>query len=79
MKIHVEGKAHLEGTSKRTGKDYNFNQIHYLSPARGVDGLAAQTLTLDPKLYPIETIRVGADYNVEFDRNGYVVSFELAD
>lgn len=79
MKIHVEGKAHLEGTSKRTGKDYNFNQIHYLAPARGVDGLSAQTLTLDPKMYPINTIIVGADYDVEFDRNGYVVGFELAE
>lgn len=48
MKIKVYGKAHMEGTSKKTGKPYNFNQIHYLSPARGVEGLAAQTLNLDP-------------------------------
>lgn len=79
MKIMVEGKAHLEGTSRRTGKDYNFNQIHFLSPARGVDGLAAQTISLDPHLYPIESIRVGGTYDVEFDRNGYVVGFELVD
>ena len=79
MKIMVEGKAHLEGTSKRTGKDYNFNQIHYLAPARGVEGLAAQTISVDPKMYPIETIRVGSTYDVEFDRNGYVVALELMD
>ena len=29
MKIKVIGKAHLEGTSKQTGKEYNFNQVHY--------------------------------------------------
>lgn len=78
MKIHVEGKAHLEGTSKRTGRDYNFNQVHYLAPARGVEGLSAQALSLDPGMYPFGSIEVGADYIVEFDRNGYVVSFELA-
>ena len=52
MKIKVIGKAHLEGKSKRTGKEYNFNQVHYTGPDRGVDGLAALTLTLDPSLIP---------------------------
>ena len=75
MKIKVYGKAHLEGTSKRTGKPYNLNQIHYLSPARGVDGLAAQTAMLDPALYPFADIQVGADYNIGFDNHGYPVEF----
>ena len=76
MKIIIEGKAHLEGTSKKTGKDYNFNQIHYLSPARGVEGRAAQVVTLDPKAYPIDDIIVGGLYEIEFDRSGYVVDLE---
>lgn len=75
MKIKVIGKAHLEGTSKKTGKPYNFNQVHYNGKALGVDGLAAKTLMLDPVSYPIVTIQVGADYNVEFDDRGYVVDF----
>ena len=79
MKIMIEGKAHLEGTSKKTGKDYNFNQIHYLAPARGVEGLAAKTLSLDPMAYPIGSIRVGETYDVEFDERGYVVGMELVE
>ena len=75
MKIKVIGKAHLEGTGKKTGKPYNFNQVHYNGKAYGVDGLAAKTLMLDPVSYPIVTIQVGADYNVEFDDRGYVVDF----
>ncbi len=75
MKIKVYGKAHLEGTSKKTGKPYNFNQVHYLAPARGVEGLAAQTLMLDPAYCPIDTIVVNADYEVEFDNRGYPVEF----
>lgn len=77
MKIKVIGKAHLEGKSKRTGNEYNFNQIHYNAPARGVEGVAAQTLNLDPIQYPIGTIFVGSTYDVEFDNHGYVVAFDL--
>lgn len=75
MKIKVQGKAHLEGTSKKTGRPYNFNQIHYLGKAYGVEGQAALTFALDPKEYPIESISVGGEYNVEFDNRGYIVEF----
>lgn len=78
MKISVEGKAHLEGTSKKTGRAYNFNQVHYLGKQFGVEGLAAKTLMLDPVAYPIHSIQVGAVYDVEFDDRGSVVNFELA-
>ena len=79
MKIQVEGKAHLKGTSKRTGNDYDFVQVHYLGKARGVDGLAAMTLNLDPKEYPLSEIVVGGVYNAEFENRGYVIGFELVD
>lgn len=76
MKIRVIGKAHLQGTSKRTGKDYNFIQVHYTGPARGVFGEAALTLMLDPAQVQFDSILVPADYNVEFDNHGYPVSFQ---
>lgn len=79
MKIHVEGKAHLKGISKKSGNPYDFVQVHYLGKARGVDGFAAKTLNLDPNFYPLVSIIVGADYECEFDDRGYVVGFELAD
>ena len=75
MRIKVYGKAHLEGIAKKTGNPYNFNQVHFLGKARGVEGLAAQTLALDPGYYPIDRIEVDRDYNVEFDNRGYVVDF----
>lgn len=76
MKIKVIGKAHLEGTSKRTGNSYNFHQIHYNAPARGVEGVAAKTLSLEPSQVSYASIQVGGEYQVEFDERGYVVSFE---
>ena len=75
MKIKVLGKAHLEGVSKKTGNPYNFNQIHYLGKARGVEGQAAITTNLDPVAYPIGSIVVGGEYNLEFDGNRHVIDF----
>lgn len=75
MRIKVYGKAHMEGTSRKTGNPYNFNQVHYLGAARGVEGLAAKTLNLDPAIYPIDSIVVNGDYEVQFDDRGYPVEF----
>lgn len=77
MRIKVYGKAHLEGTSKKTGNAYNFNQVHYLGVARGVEGQAALTISLDPAQFPYADIKVGEDYRVEFDNRGYPVEFAL--
>lgn len=78
MKIKVLGKQHLEGVSKKTGQPYNFNQVHYLGKARGVEGQAALTLMLDPVEYPIGSIQLGKDYIVEFDGRGYLQEFSPA-
>ena len=75
MKIKVIGKAHLEGKSKRTGNDYNFNQVHYTGPDKGVEGIAALTLFLDPGIIPYADIKLNAEYDVEFNNRGYVVGF----
>lgn len=75
MKIQVIGKAHLEGTSKKTGKPYNFNTVYYNGPDRGVEGLASLSLSLDPSMVPYNTIVVGDTYEVEFGPRGYIVSF----
>ena len=76
MKITIHGKAHLEGTNKN-GQPYNCNAVHYLAPARGVEGLAAKTLYLDPVNFPIGNIIVGREYELQFDDRRYPVVFEL--
>ena len=75
MKMKVIGKAHLKGTSKKTGKPYDFIQVHYNGPARGVEGLAALTVNLDPAYTPFADVVVGCEYNLEFDNRGYPVTF----
>ena len=68
MKIKVIGKAHLEGTSKKTGKPYNLK-------AQGVEGDAAMTMPLDPTFCPYAAIIVGGEYDVEFGPHGRVMNF----
>lgn len=75
MEIKVIGKQHMEGTSKKTGQPYNFNAIHYNAPARGVEGVAAKTVNLDPSLFPFSDVIIGAEYDLQFDERGYCVSF----
>ncbi len=75
MKIKVIGKAHLEGTSKKTGKPYNLNQLHYVGKAQGVEGDAAMTMPLDPTFCPYAAIIVGGEYDVEFGPHGRVMNF----
>lgn len=76
MKIKVIGKAHREGTSRKTGNSYNFNQVYYTGPDRGVEGLASLVLSLDPSLISFDAIRVGGEYEVSFGPRGYVVGFD---
>ncbi len=75
MKIKVIGKQHMTGTSKRTGQPYNFVAIHYNAPDRGVEGLAAKQINLDPTIYPFAQVVVGAEYEVDFNERGYCVDF----
>lgn len=76
MNIKVVGKAHLQGTSKKTGNPYDFIQVHYLGRAPGVIGEAALTLNLDPNQYSYEKITVPGNYNVDFNGRGFVVDFQ---
>ena len=75
MKIKVIGKARREGTSRKTGNKYNFNQVHYNGPDRCVEGLAALTLNRDTFLISFADIKIGGEYEVDFGPRGYVVGF----
>ena len=75
MKVKLTGKTHREGTSSKTGRNYNINIIHYLTTIRGVEGQAAQTATLDAIEYPYDTVVVGAEYAIDYDAGGHLIDF----
>lgn len=77
MKITVCGKQERKGTSKKTGNDYHFNVVYFVGPARGVMGKKSQEMVLDPVLYPINSIQVDHEYDVDFSPEGEVMDFKL--
>lgn len=72
MKIKIVGKVHRSGVSKKSGNQYDFVELHIVLPKRGVIGEAAQTVTVDPEVYPFERINPGL-YDAEFDNSGSLV------
>lgn len=78
MKVPVFGKNHRKGTAKNTGKPYDFWEIHYSGPRRGVIGEAAITKTVDPGLFNFETMTVPGEYLIECDDQGNIISFSAA-
>lgn len=75
MIVEIIGKQHREGVSKKTGSPYNFNVAYYVGTDRGVIGSKGQEVLLEPDLFPLEDIQVGASYDIQFGPRGAVVNF----
>lgn len=74
MKVQIFGKNHRNGISQKTGKSYDFWELHYSGPQRGVIGEAAITKTADPGLFNFEAMTVPGEYLVEYDGQGNIIS-----
>lgn len=78
MKIEVIGKQHLNGTSRKTGKPYDFTVVHFNITQFGVEGLSACTLNIGNELIAYNDIHLGVEYIIEFDFHGRVVKVSPA-
>lgn len=78
MKVRIIGKVHREGIAKKTNKPYDFIELHFTGPARGVIGEAAIAKTIDPGLFNFDELTVPGDYLIEYDSNGTVISLAPA-
>lgn len=78
-KIKVIGKQRFEGKSKRTGNNYDFIAVYFISElgSRGV-GQRGDSINLDPAFYTYEDIQVGKEYEVSYGRYGRIDGFVLA-
>ena len=76
MIINVIGKRHLSGTSKKSGKPFDFSEVFYIGTQRNIEGQAGLSFTVDPSVLSFPEIVVGADYNAEFGPGGYLVRFK---
>lgn len=78
MKVTVVGKSRRAGTSKQ-GKDYDFTtlMVEYSMRANDDnDGVQVDRINVDARMMPYAVIVVGAMYDLDFDRNGYLLGIE---
>lgn len=86
MKIYVTGYTHLSGTSKKTGKDYDFYQVETLSRRNSGIGSPLMTNIMAIQAPAFDNILADfleeyTDYPVllsaEFDNRGSLVEVSL--
>lgn len=78
MKVVVLGKEHASGTSKKTGNPFDNTVVHVSFKKNRCEGQGVDSIWLDAKAYPVESIQIGKSYDVDRDSRGYVVGFDLA-
>lgn len=78
MRIMVVGKSHRVGKSK-SGKDYDFTTLMVEYDMRADDknsGVMVDRINVETYLMPYALVEVGATYDLDFDRNGYLLGIE---
>lgn len=76
MKVTVTGKERISGTSKKTGRAFDSVVVYVVFPAKGVTGLKTDNIWLDPNQYPLDSIKVNSDYDVDLDIRGWLLAFK---
>lgn len=78
MRILVVGKSRRAGTSK-AGKDYDFTTLMVEYDMRANDdnsGVSVDRINVSATMMPYALVEVGAAYDLDFDRNGYLLGVE---
>jgi hypothetical protein len=79
MKCVVSGIGERRsGTSKKTGKPYDFTPIYCFSTAADVVGHKAEEISfnhLSKLTFP--SIAVGDEIDIQYDKNGFIVSVDI--
>ncbi|NLW46313.1 MAG: hypothetical protein GXY86_03100 [Firmicutes bacterium] len=78
MKVVVIGKEHVSGKSRKTGNPFDSNIVHVSYKKNGVTGEACESIWLSPDSYPLSSIEVGKQYNLDRDSRGFVCGFDKA-
>lgn len=78
MRILVVGKSRRAGTSK-AGKDYNFTTLMVEYDMFQSDenlGVMVDRINVNASMMPFALFELGAMYDLDFDRNGYLLGIE---
>lgn len=78
MKVLVVGKSRRAGTSK-AGKDYDFTTLMCEFEQRADNtnaGVAVDRINVPANMMNFQLVEVGATYDLDFDRSGYLLGIE---
>lgn len=78
MRIMVVGKSRRAGTSK-AGKDYDFTVLmceYDMRENADNSGVQVDKINVSASMMSFSLVEVGAMYNLDFDRNGYLLGIE---
>lgn len=78
MRIMVVGKSHHSGTSK-SGKTYDSTTLMAEFEMRSNSdnsGVCVDRINLNSAVMPYDMVEVGSYYDLDFDRNGYLLGIE---
>lgn len=78
MRILVVGKSRHAGKSK-AGKNYDFTTIMAEYDMLANDdnsGVSVDRINVSATMMPFALVEVGATYDLDFDRNGYLLGVE---
>lgn len=78
MRIIVVGKSRRVGKSK-TGKDYDFTTLmaeYDMRADANNSGCQVDRINVSAQMMHFDTVEVGGSYELDFDRNGYLLGIE---
>lgn len=78
MKVTVVGKSRRVGISKQ-GKEYDFTTLmaeYSMRANDDNDGVQVDRINVDASMMPYALFVVGTMYDLDFDRNGYLLGIE---
>ena len=75
MKIRICGKRVMKGNSKKTGNLYHFTEVHFLGSNPDVEGSTCETAIIQAEMCAPDAITVGNSFDLEYNKDGRVVSF----
>lgn len=74
MTVQIIGKTHRTGTNRESGESYDYTTIFYVVQDPYVEGMAARTKNIYPKIMKSSDILVDHYYDLQFNEKGAVFS-----
>ena len=73
----IEGLRVMQGTSRKTGKQYDGVILYLSHPEQGVVGVSTEDVFVQRDMFDTLEELVGCDCSISYDRRGFVQDFQI--